>query len=1108
MSYDAGSVSSSVRLKLDQLDKDIKSVRSAFDTLGDEFARSADQFSTAGGKRYKAALESIALESRNVESVVKSGALSQQQGIERLIALRKQELSILQNKAVKEGTASAETVKAIRKTEQALSLLEEKQKALGSTGSGSMLGTFQKMQAVMQGPVAALHLVKGAITSVANVTRDLTQASVDAQEVISKYGAVFDGMGVQAEDAANRFASSFGLANTTAKEMLSNTGNLLQGMGATKEESLALSLEVNSLASDLASFTNNAGGSKAASDALTKALLGERESMKSLGIAILESDVVARVAKNGQEELTGSALKLARAQATLELITEQSANAIGDYARTQDSASNSQKRAAESTKEMQIQLGNMLIGPLGKAAGAWADFADSVTETIKRSTGVGKLTGATNDLVEASITYKNISDQLAASSDNLSASERGVLETRKQLASLEMEKALYDISKAYEQTNKQIADLQKTSDNYASNITKNYDIVVRAQQELAKESIKGSAEELIATVDLEDARANILILEEKRILAATQSREMFVAQRAAIESVARSVNDGTISIESYRRTNIALYTDIMNVAEAIKVSDEVTRQRTESDRIAAQESERAAAIRAEAEQASAEQIKNRIAAEQSYNMSVNDAHFRRSKNLIDEKQEQDLLKRAAQSYLDTLIDLGYASENEIGTKGRAALEEMISLLQLTEVETEDLLSKRLAASDAERAASLSKIKDQQEIINGVMMLGRAEQSSIEKSRNASIQQIKNSGLVISQQEELIAKVNEYYDTLSDAESAKQFEQNISESLSSATDLMSAYFGLVKQLNDNAQDAYMDKLDKETNALNNALSERQKLEQDALKKSQDEQQQFLDEKYEAFTSELNAELQEVLFAAGLTKAATIDQYQSELDAANATGDAEKIKTAQDALDKALIEQEYADRLVEIERQRAEEQSIIDQKAAEDKAALEKQQAFEKTQLDEQQALKKAKIEYKYQLASWEMQLTMAGAMAAQAVLNAYASAAAVPITGWLTAPVAAGLAGGIGLLQVAAVAAARPKAPKLAEGGSFIVPNGYPNDSYAMPAAWVQSGERVTVETPAQQKANKAVNLQIGTVIGSPSGLRELSRLLAKYGLVEDKRVGR
>jgi hypothetical protein len=60
----------------------------------------------------------------------------------------------------------------------------------------------------------------------------------------------------------------------------------------------------------------------------------------------------------------------------------------------------------------------------------------------------------------------------------------------------------------------------------------------------------------------------------------------------------------------------------------------------------------------------------------------------------------------------------------------------------------------------------------------------------------------------------------------------------------------------------------------------------------------------------------------------------------------------------------------------------------------------------------------------------------------------------------------------------------------------------------MPAAWVQSGERVTVETPAQQKANKAVNLQIGTVIGSPSGLRELSRLLAKYGLVEDKRVGR
>ena len=39
--------------------------------------------------------------------------------------------------------------------------------------------------------------------------------------------------------------------------------------------------------------------------------------------------------------------------------------------------------------------------------------------------------------------------------------------------------------------------------------------------------------------------------------------------------------------------------------------------------------------------------------------------------------------------------------------------------------------------------------------------------------------------------------------------------------------------------------------------------------------------------------------------------------------------------------------------------------------------------------------------------------------------------------------------------------------QMATGGQFTVPTGYPNDSFPM---WVESGERVTVETPSQQSA--------------------------------------
>ena len=187
-----------------------------------------------------------------------------------------------------------------------------------------LAGTFATGQLAAQG-------LSKAMGAVVDFTKEAITASIDAQETFGKYDEVFEGMGEQSEEAAQRFAKAFGLAGVTAKDMLSNTGNLLQGFGATKRESLEMAEAVNTLASDLASFTNYSGGAKGASEALTKALLGERESAKGLGIAILESDVQVELARKGQQGLTGEALKLAKAQATLEIITRQAKNSIGDY---------------------------------------------------------------------------------------------------------------------------------------------------------------------------------------------------------------------------------------------------------------------------------------------------------------------------------------------------------------------------------------------------------------------------------------------------------------------------------------------------------------------------------------------------------------------------------------------------------------------------------------------------------------------------------------------------------------------------------------------------------------------------------------------------------
>ncbi len=197
----------------------------------------------------------------------------------------------------------------------------------------------------------------------------MIKAASDAEEVNQKFGVVFKSVTGQANKTASNLAKNFGLSTRASKEFLSGTGDLLTGFGFTGKEALDLSTKVNELAVDLASFTNIEGGTKRASAALTSALLGEREAVKSLGIAILEEDVKRRVQKLLTEGQTFASLRQAKAIATLQLATEQSKNAIGDFARSQKSFANQTRIARAALDDMAVQLGTVLLPFATKLAG-------------------------------------------------------------------------------------------------------------------------------------------------------------------------------------------------------------------------------------------------------------------------------------------------------------------------------------------------------------------------------------------------------------------------------------------------------------------------------------------------------------------------------------------------------------------------------------------------------------------------------------------------------------------------------------------------------------------------------------------------------------------
>ena len=183
--------------------------------------------------------------------------------------------------------------------------------------------------------------------------------------------------------------------------MLGDTGDLLVGFGFTEHEALNLSKQVNELAVDLASFTNFSGGAEGASLALTKALLGERESIKSLGIAITEADLRRFAEEQGLvfKELD----RVAKANLTFQLAAKQSSKAIGDYARTSGSFANQIRKLKADFTNLSVEIGTMLL-PVAQKALAWVKnmvnkFRDLDVDSKKIILALGLLAAAMGPLL-------------------------------------------------------------------------------------------------------------------------------------------------------------------------------------------------------------------------------------------------------------------------------------------------------------------------------------------------------------------------------------------------------------------------------------------------------------------------------------------------------------------------------------------------------------------------------------------------------------------------------------------------------------------------------------------------------------------------------------
>lgn len=251
-----------------------------------------------------------------------------------------------------------------------------------SRAQKSLKGFENSANAVVKGGLLALGA--GAIYAGGK----LISLGSDLEETTNKFNTVFSNLPTESKKATDELVKNFGFAEKSAIDLLGSTGDLLTGFGFTQKQALKLSNSVQELSVDLASFQNLKGGAKEASTRLTKALLGETESAKSLGIVIRQNTDEFR--KQVKELQTSKNLTETQAKAMIILAqaTEQSKNAIGDFAKTQDQFANASRVLNERLSGVADQLGiivlrsNSLGGEMSKSSDSILEF----TNDLKRNT--------------------------------------------------------------------------------------------------------------------------------------------------------------------------------------------------------------------------------------------------------------------------------------------------------------------------------------------------------------------------------------------------------------------------------------------------------------------------------------------------------------------------------------------------------------------------------------------------------------------------------------------------------------------------------------------------------------------------------------------------
>jgi hypothetical protein len=221
--------------------------------------------------------------------------------------------------------------------------------------------------------------IGGAVTAVAAFAYSSIQKASDFNEAISKNTVVFGAISKEVENFAETANRALGLSETAALAAAGTFATFGKSAGLAGKDLSDFSIELVTLASDLASFNNTSVDE--AINALGSALRGEAEPLRKFGVLLDDATLKAAATELGIYSGNKALNAQQKVLAAQKVIFEQTADAQGDFSRTSTGLAAQQKILGATLENIQTNLGQAFLPIFLKAV---KFFNDEVSPAFER----------------------------------------------------------------------------------------------------------------------------------------------------------------------------------------------------------------------------------------------------------------------------------------------------------------------------------------------------------------------------------------------------------------------------------------------------------------------------------------------------------------------------------------------------------------------------------------------------------------------------------------------------------------------------------------------------------------------------------------------------